>query len=122
MGFASYPTLRLMTLVETGTRGLLDAVIGTGADRDEATLARRLLPLLQPRMLVLLDRAFDATGFLTELAATGAQLLARSKSTRNPAVLQHLPDGSSLSVLDGLAVRIVQSQAHRPRRGRQPGR
>jgi hypothetical protein len=48
MGFAGYPTLRLMTLVETGTRGLLGAVIGSAGDRDEATLARRLLPLLGP--------------------------------------------------------------------------
>jgi hypothetical protein len=51
-----YPTLRLMTLVETGTRALIGAVIGSAGDRDEAGLARRLLPLLRPGMLVLLDR------------------------------------------------------------------
>jgi hypothetical protein len=61
-------------------------------------------------MLVLLDRAFDATALLTEIAATGAQLLVRSKSTRHPAVLRHLPDGSYLSVLNGLAVRIVEAR------------
>ena len=44
MGFAGYPTLRLMTLVETGTRGLIGAVLGSAGDRDEAGLARRLLP------------------------------------------------------------------------------
>src|SRR4029453_4185392 len=42
MGWAGYPTLRLMTLAETGPRGLLGAVLGSAADRDEATLARRL--------------------------------------------------------------------------------
>jgi hypothetical protein len=109
MGFAGYPTLRLMTLVETGTRGLIGAVIGSAAERDEATLARRLLPLLRPGMLVLLDRAFDANAFLADITTTGAMLLARSKSTRNPPVLQHLPDGSYLSCLDGLAVRIVEA-------------
>jgi hypothetical protein len=57
MGFAGYPTLRLMALAETGTRGLLGAALGSAADRDEATAARRLLPLLRPGMLVLLDRA-----------------------------------------------------------------
>src|SRR2546421_3697230 len=72
MGWAGYPTLRLMTLAETGTRGLLGAVIGSADDRDEATLARRLLPLLRPGMLLLLDRAFDATAFLTDVAGTGA--------------------------------------------------
>ncbi|WP_406046474.1 IS4 family transposase [Micromonospora sp. NBC_00898] len=109
MGFAGYPTLRLMTLVETGTRGLIGATLGCAGDRDEATLARRLLPLLAPGMLVLLDRAFDANAFLAEITATGAMLLARSKSTRNPPVLQHLPDGSYLSCLDGLSVRIIEA-------------
>ena len=109
MGFAGYPTLRLMTLVETGTRGLLGAVIGSAADRDEATLAGRLLPLLRPGMLLLLDRAFDANAFLAEVAGTGAMLLARAKSTRNPPVLVHLPDGSYLSCLDGLPVRIIEA-------------
>jgi hypothetical protein len=109
MGWAGYPTLRLMTLVETGTRGLIGAAIGSAAERDEATLARRLLPLLRPGMLVLLDRAFDANAFLADIAATGAMLLARSKSTRNPPVLQHLPDGSYLSDLDGLTVRIIEA-------------
>src|ERR1017187_3986593 len=109
MGFAGYPTLRLMTLAETGTRGLLGAALGSAADRDEASLARRLLPLLRPGMLVLLDRAFDANAFLAEIHATGAMLLARARSARNPRVLRHLPDGSYLSSLDGLAVRIIEA-------------
>ncbi|MEQ7128746.1 IS4 family transposase [Actinopolymorpha sp. B11F2] len=109
MGFAGYPTVRLMALVETGTRGLLGASLGSSTDRDEPRLARRLLPLLGPGMLVLLDRAFDATGFLTDLHGTGAHLLVRSKSTRKPPVLGHLPDGSYLSTLNGLAVRVIDA-------------
>jgi transposase IS4-like protein/DDE family transposase len=110
MGFAGYPTLRMMTLIETGTRAMLGAVLGSATDRDEATLARRLLPLLRPSMLVLLDRAFDAAGFLQGLNATGAHFLVRSKSTRRPPVLTHLPDGSYLSNLDGLTVRIIDAE------------
>ncbi|HEX2301008.1 MAG TPA: IS4 family transposase, partial [Pseudonocardiaceae bacterium] len=110
LGFAGYPTLRLMCLVETGTRGLLGAAIGTGSDRDEATLARRLVPLLRPGMLVLLDRGFDTTAFLTAVHRTGAVLLVRARSQRVPPVLQHLPDGSYLSDLDGLAVRIIEAE------------
>ena len=109
MGFAGYPTLRLMALAETGTRGLLGAALGSAADRDEATVARRLLPLLHPGMLILLDRAFDANAFLRQVAATGALLLARAKSTRHPPVLGHLPDGSYLSDLGGLAVRVIEA-------------
>jgi hypothetical protein len=109
MGWAGYPTIRLMTLIETGTRGLLGATWGSAKDRDEARVARRLLPLLRPGMLVLGDRAFDANGFLAELDHTGAKLLVRCKSTRNPPVHRHLPDGSYLSDLDGLAVRVVDA-------------
>jgi hypothetical protein len=109
MGFAGYPALRLMALAETGTRGLLGAALGSAADRDEATVARRLLPLLRPGMLVLLDRAFDGNAFLREIAATGALLVARAKSTRHPLVLGHLPDGSYLSDLGGLKVRVIEA-------------
>jgi hypothetical protein len=109
MGFAGYPTLRMMTLIETGTRGLIGAVLGSAADRDEATVARRLLPLLRPDMIVLLDRAFDAAAFLNELNQTGARFLVRSKATRRPPVLAQLPDGSFLSDLQGLPVRIIDA-------------
>jgi Transposase DDE domain len=60
-------------------------------------------------MLVLLDRAFDSNAFLAQIAATGAVPLARAKSTRTPVVLRHLPDGSYLSCLDGLDVRIIEA-------------
>ena len=72
-------------------------------------------------MLVLLDRAFDANAFLGEVAATGALLLARAKSTRRPPVLGHLPDGSYLSHLDGLAGPDHRGQRDDDRRRRQPG-
>jgi hypothetical protein len=110
MGFAGYPTIRMMALIETGTRAVLGAVLGSAADRDEATLARRLLELLGPCTLVLLDRAFDAAGFLNDLAGTGAKFLVRGKSTRRPPVLALLPDGSFLSDLDGLTVRIIDAE------------
>jgi hypothetical protein len=109
MGFAGYPTLRLMCLAETGTRGLLGATIGAAGDRDEATLALRLLPLLRPGMLVLLDRGFDSATFLAAVNRTGATLLARVRSQRIPPVLAHLSDGSYLSNLDRLAVRIIEA-------------
>ncbi|MGH3658254.1 MAG: transposase, partial [Micromonosporaceae bacterium] len=98
-GFAGYPTLRLMGLVETGTRGLIGAALGNAGHRGggEVALARRLLTHLRPGMLVLADRAFDTNTFLTEAAATGAHLLVRVKATRVPRVLAHLSDGSYLT-------------------------
>jgi hypothetical protein len=114
LAFAGYPTLRLMCLVETGTRGLLGAVIGGAigipGDRDEAHLARRLLRLLGPGMLLLADRAFDSATFLAEVDRTGAKLLVRAGCSRKPTVLRHLPDGSYLSHLAGLHVRIIEAE------------
>jgi len=112
--FGGYPTLRLMCLVETGTRGLLGAMIGGAigvrGDRDESHLARRLLGLLGPGMLLLADRAYDSASFLAEVHATGAKLLVRGCSTRKPPVLCHLADGSYLSALGGLPVRIIEAE------------
>jgi transposase IS4-like protein/DDE family transposase len=98
-GFAGYPTLRLMGLVETGTRGLLGAALGSARHRGggEVALARRLLGHLGPGMLALADRAFDTNTFLHEAAATGAHLLVRTKATRVPRVMAHLSDGSYLT-------------------------
>jgi len=73
-GWAGRPNLRLLCLVETGTRAMLGSVIGDGArpgERDETTPARRLLSLLGPGMLVLLDRGFDKNRFFGPPTARG---------------------------------------------------
>jgi hypothetical protein len=109
LGLAGYPALRIVVLAETGTRGLLGAVIGARGDRSEAPLARRLVPLLAKGMLVLADRAYDSGGLLSAIAATGAMFLIRGTGTRKPPVLRLLGDGSYLSDLDGLQVRIIEA-------------
>jgi hypothetical protein len=68
LGLAGYPALRIVVLAETGTRGLLGAAIGARGDRNEAPLARRLVPLLARGMLVLADRAYDSGGLLSAIA------------------------------------------------------
>ena len=108
-GFAGYPLVHLMALAETGTRGLLGAVIAGKGEGGETALARRLLHLLGPGMLVLADRAFDAAGFLAAVAGTRAQFLARVRSSRALPPLQVLPDGSYLSDLGGLRVRVIEA-------------
>jgi hypothetical protein len=110
MSWARYPTLRLMALAGTGTRALLGATAGSVTGRDETALATRLPPLPGPGMLVLLDRGFGATWFLSEIARTGAMPLGRACSSRNPQVRGHLPDGSYRSCLEGLNVRITEAR------------
>ncbi len=105
-GETGYPAIQLMTLAETGTRALIGAVFGTPAD-GELARARQLLHLLDDTMLLLADRGFDAGTFLAEVAATKARFLVRLTSTRRPPVLARLPDGSFLSDIGGVRVRII---------------
>jgi Insertion element 4 transposase N-terminal/Transposase DDE domain len=106
LGETGYPVIQLMTLVETGTRALAGAVFGTTAI-GELDWARKLLHLLDASMLVLMDRGFDGGDFLAEIAATKAQFLVRLTCTRRPPVLARLPDGSVLSLIGGVKVRII---------------
>jgi hypothetical protein len=99
----------LMTLCETGTRALIGAVFGSTGN-SELAWARKLLHLLDGSMLVLLDRGFDAGTFLAAVAATRAQFLVRLTATRRPPVLRHLPDGSVLSLIGAVKVRIITAQ------------
>ena len=109
LGLAGYPAMRIVALAETGTRGLLGAVIGGIGERAEVPLARKLVPLLGEGMLLLADRAYDAADLLTAIAATGAHFLVRGSASRKPEVGEILPDGSYLSRVDGLQVRIIEA-------------
>jgi len=60
-------------------------------------------------MLLLADRAYDAADLLKEAAAAGAHVLVRGSAARKPPVLEVLPDGSYLSRIDGLGVRIIEA-------------
>ena len=109
LGLAGYPAMRIVALAETGTRGLLGAVTGGKGERSEVPLARKLVPLLREGMLLVADRAYDAADLLKEAAATGAHVLVRGSAARKPPVLEVLPDGSYLSRIDGLRVRIIEA-------------
>ncbi|OEJ22804.1 hypothetical protein AR457_36715 [Streptomyces agglomeratus] len=103
---SGYPALRLTVLCEIGTRGLLGAVFGP-PENGETVQAAGLLPQLTPQMLLLADRAFDGDDFLRAVAETGSQFLVRLCAHRCPAALAVLSDGSYLTRLRGLRVRII---------------
>ena len=110
-----YPLLRLLALVECGTRSVLAAAFGPDTD-GELPYARRLLDALQKTMLLLADAAFDDATFLHAITAgRGAQFLVRSGARRCPLPQRHLPDGSYLAkigygVLPALlTVRVIEA-------------
>ena len=61
-------------------------------------------------MLVLTDRGFDAAAFLEAVAGTKAQFLARLTSTRRLPVMARLDDGTFLSRIGALTVRIIEAE------------
>jgi hypothetical protein len=93
------PQLRLMALIECGTHALLDAAFDGWARASEQVLARRLLHALRPGMLLLADRAFPGWQLWGLAAATGAELAWRVRKSAVFTPLEHLPDGSFISVL-----------------------
>ena len=109
LGVTGYPAVELMTLVETGTRALTGAVSGPRAP-GETACARQLLHLLGPDMLVLTDRGFDAAAFLEAVAATKARFLARLTATRRLPVMARLDDGTFLSRIGELTVRVIEAE------------
>jgi hypothetical protein len=109
-----YPLLRLLVVVECGTRALLGAVFGPETD-GEPVYARRMLDVLNDTMLLLADAGFDAADFLAEVAATGAGFLVRSSARRCPLIGTRLPDGSYLATIGygvlatPMTVRVVEA-------------
>ncbi|MFD5649003.1 transposase domain-containing protein [Streptomyces sp. NPDC127039] len=91
---SGYPQVLLVALVACGTRAVIDAVFGPGKP-GESILGRRLMRSLHPGVIVLLDRGFANKGFLNAVHTTQAHFLARC------------PDGSFLSRIAGIEVRIV---------------
>ena len=93
-----------------GTRAVIDATFGARRDGGEPGLGRRLARSLRAGMIVLLDRGFATNAFLEMVAGTQAAFLARLSASRKPPVLRRLPDGSFLSRIGSVEVRIIECQ------------
>ncbi|WP_433528918.1 IS4 family transposase [Micromonospora sp. CA-263727] len=108
-GGSGYPMLRLVTVVACGTRALIDAVF-TPLTSGELACAGRLLGCLQPGMLLLADRGFAARTMIEQFAGTGAELLIRDKNDRRLPVIRRHRDGSWMSVIGAVTVRVVDAE------------
>ena len=108
-GGTGYPQIRLVALLACGTRTLIDAVFGP-TTTGETGYAPRLLPSLKAGMILLADRNFGAKDLIGDIAATGADVLVRLKSGRVMPTLARYPDGSYLSMLGTLRVRVIECE------------
>ena len=112
---AGFPQVRLLTLIEVGSHAVIDAAFGPDS---EQVLARRVLPALEPGMLLLADRNFPSYQLWREAAGTGAQLLWRVKAAWRLPRVATFTDGSWLAVLPapgrrrraGVWVRVIDYQ------------
>jgi hypothetical protein len=108
-GGSGYPLLRLVALVACGTRSLIAAVYGPTSS-GETTLADRLAASLHTGMLVLCDRNLTTHTLTGRIAAAHAHLLGRCKANRKLPLVGRLHDGSYLSVLGGVTVRVIDAE------------
>jgi hypothetical protein len=93
-GASAYPKIRFVGLLENGTHVLWAARM----DRyktDELTLAAAVVPALQKDMLCLADRFFPGYELWRKAAATGAELLWRTRQNARLEVDKRFVDGST---------------------------
>ena len=97
-GEGAFPLLRLVALVEAGTRAVVAAAFA-GWTTHELSLAQQVLPALKPGMLLIEDRGFVGYGWWQRVSATGADILCRVRKNMAFPCRKRLADGSFLSVL-----------------------
>jgi hypothetical protein len=97
-GSAAFPKIRFVALLENGTHVLWAAHVDKYAT-DELTLAEEVVPALRKGMLCLADRFFPSHKLWQKAAATGADLLWRTRQNARLEIDQRLPDGSYLSCI-----------------------
>jgi hypothetical protein len=108
-GGTGYPQVRLVTLLACGTRTVIDAVFGS-TTTGETTYTPRLLRSLHAGMILLADRNFGVADLIADIADTHADVLIRLKNGRTMPILARYPDGSYLSILGTLRVRVIECE------------
>ena len=108
-GGTGYPMIRLLALVACGTRAVLAAAFGP-TTVGETGYARDLLAAVNPGMVVLGDRNFAAADLIAAIAERGADLLIRVKTGRKLPVCARRGDGSWLSRIGPVEVRVICCQ------------
>jgi hypothetical protein len=98
---SAFPKMRVVTLVECGSRAVIGADAGPcgGKGSGEQSAARRLYHVLDQEMLLLADRNFYSFTDWCQAAETGAELLWRLGDTIALPLVAKLGDGSYTSLV-----------------------
>jgi hypothetical protein len=115
----AFPQVRWVVAAESGTGALIGAAIGAYTV-GEQSLARDLLGVFGPGMLVLADRNFLSHTLARDVLATGAHILWRASASFRLTPIAVLADGSYLAQLhprrkaDGppITVRVIEYTVH----------
>jgi hypothetical protein len=73
-------------------------------------MTSQLIGHLHPGMLVLCDRNLTTAALTSRIAVSGAHLLGRCKANRTLPRVGRLPDGSWLSLLGRVQVRVIEAE------------
>ncbi|RAY10617.1 IS4 family transposase [Actinomadura craniellae] len=106
---SAFPQVLTVALGECGSHAIVGAAIGP-CNGDERALAGRLLPRLEPDMLVTADRNFYSFDLWGKFLGSGADLLWRVRANLALPVLRWLPDGSHLSMAINPKIRRSQRE------------
>lgn len=103
-GDAAFPAIKVVGLVEIGTRVLFEYVLGASGGtkrKSEQALAEKILPKLKADQLCIADRLYAYLNLWKIASQTGAKLLWRAKADLRLDPETVLPDGSFISRLYG---------------------
>jgi len=92
------PQVRMVTLVEAGTRAVRDAALGPYAT-GERDLVKDLVAATGPGIIVITDRGFPGRELITKFNERGTAILMRASTQIARADIQPLHDGSYLAAL-----------------------
>ncbi|MGH3830853.1 MAG: IS4 family transposase [Pseudonocardiaceae bacterium] len=108
-GGTGYPMIRMLALVACGTRAVIDATFGSSGI-GETSYTRDPLRAPHRGMIVLADRNFAAQQLINAITDTGAEPLIRVKNGRNLPVCRRLRDGSYVSCIGRVEVRVISCE------------
>jgi hypothetical protein len=105
-GGTGYPMIRMLALIACGTRTIIDATFSSSSV-GETTYTHDLLRAMHRGMIVMADRNFAAQTLIAAIVDTGAEVLVRVKTGRNLPVCRRLRDGSYVSRMGPVEVRVI---------------